>query len=243
MPDAGLEVKAFFTSRSGGVSVDPYDTLNVADHVGDDPAAVARNREIIAEQAGVPVVFLKPVHGAKAARITSADADVPEADILVTDTPGIALATLAADCVPLLVHDAATGAVAAAHIGRKGLYAGAVDNLVTALADLRGMWRDVEGMTASIGPAICGRCYEVPAEMRAQVAQRHPSAFATTRWNTPSLDLPRAIETRLGELGVDVIRSSVCTFEDPEYFSHRMHGTTGRQAGVIVCEGRGVSLP
>lgn len=242
MRDAGLGVKAFFTSRVGGVSEAPFDSLNLATHVGDSATRVSRNRELVAAHAGAPVVYPRPVHGAAVARVEDPQAPVPEADILITTVPGVALAALAADCVPVLFHDATTGAVGAAHIGRRGLYAGAVDNAVAAIADVRGAWRDLNGMSAAIGPAICGKCYEVPAEMRAEMSERHPTAFATTRWGTPAIDLPRAIETRLGELGVDVARHSQCTFEDPNLFSHRMHGDTGRQAGVIVCEGPGVSL-
>jgi len=167
--------------------------------------------------------------------ITEPGAKAPPADILVTKTPGVALVTLAADCVPVLLHDAVTGAVGAAHIGREGLFDGAVDNAVAAIADLRGNWGELDKVTAVIGPAICGRCYEVPPLMREQVASRHASAFATTKWGTPSVDMPRAIETRMSELGVTVVRIARCTFEDPALFSHRMDGVTGRQAGVIVC--------
>lgn len=235
MLEAGLPVKAFFTDRAGGVSEAPYDTLNLAEHVGDDPQAVAANRAILAELAGAPVTFMKPVHGAKVARITTPGEEAPEADILVTSTPGVALAALAADCVPVVAHDERTGAVAVAHIGRKGLYGGAVDNTLVAIADIRGSWGDLRSITVAIGPAICGTCYEVPATMRAEVSARHPAAFAATKWGTPSLDLPRAVEARFGELGATIIRHSRCTFEDPELFSHRMDGVTGRQAAVVVC--------
>lgn len=235
MLDAGLSVKAFFTDREGGVGVAPYDTLNVSDAVGDDAKTVAANRKVLAKLAGAPVTFMKPVHGAGFARIDSSGATAPEADILITTTPGVALAALAADCVPVILHDAMTGAVGVAHIGRSGLFEGAVDNALSALADIRGSWGDLLSVTAVIGPAICGRCYEVPAAMRADISSRHPAAFGTTKWGTPSLDLPRAVEARFGELGTNVVRHSRCTFEDPNLFSRRMDGVTGRQAAVVVC--------
>lgn len=235
MLHAGLPVKAFFTDRAGGVGEAPYDTFNLADHVGDDPATVAANRKELEKLVGAPVTFMKAAHGAEVARIDTPGQEAPAADILVTATPGVALAALAADCVPVLVHDELMGAVAAAHIGRLGLFAGAVDNTLAAIADVRGKWGDLRSITAVIGPAICGRCYEVPAQMRAEVAERHPAAFATTKWGTPSLDLPRAVEARFGELGANVVRIARCTFEDPDLFSHRMVGVTGRQAAVIVC--------
>lgn len=235
MLGAGLPVKAFFTDRAGGAGQPPYDTFNLADHVGDDPTTVKANRKTLAELAGAPVTFMKPVHGATVARIDTPGEEAPEADILVTTTPGVALAALAADCVPVIVHDPVTGAVAVAHIGRQGLWAGAVDNTLAAIADVRGSWGDVRSITVVIGPAICGRCYEVPAKMRSEISARHPAAFATTKWGTPSLDLPRAVEARFGELGASIVRHARCTFEDPDLFSHRMDGVTGRQAAVVVC--------
>lgn len=243
MLDAGLPVRAFFTARVGGHSAPPYASLNLAVHVGDRDDAVARNRAEVARRAGAPVTFLDAEHGIRVAEVTAPDPAPAPADVLVTRTPGVALAAIAADCVPVLLHDSATGAVAAAHAGREGVYAGVIDAAVAALLDMR-PGRATRGViTAAIGPAICGRCYEVPAELRARVAARHPAAHAVTRAGTPSLDLPRAVEVRLGELGAEVIRHRSCTAEDPAYFSHRRDGVTGRFAGVVVCEGSGVSVP
>ena len=241
MIDAGLPVRAFFTTREGGVSPAPYESLNVATHVGDDPALVERNRAAVAEHAGASVTFLHAEHGIRVHQVTSPDAAVPPADVLVTAVPGIAVAAIAADCVPLLLHDAATGAVAAAHIGRRGLWAGAVDAAFGALLDLRRTSASPTLISASVGPGICGRCYEVPIGMRCEVAERHPTAASTTSWGTPALDIPRAIETRLGELGVGyLVKHPACTYEDAAFFSHRREGVTGRQCGVVVC---GVSVP
>lgn len=243
MIDAGLPVRAFFTTRDGGVSAAPYDSLNLATHVGDSPACVARNRDVVAAAAGAPVSFLHAEHGATVVEVTQPGEDPAPGDILVTRTPGVALAAIAADCVPVLLHDAASGAVAAVHAGREGLYAGAIDAAVAALIDLGPRRRAPDTMTAAIGPSICGRCYEVPQDLQARVAGRHPTARAVTRAGTPSLDLARAIETRLGELGfLEVTRRRECTLETPTLFSHRRDGATGRIAGVIVCAGPGVSL-
>ncbi|WP_062203140.1 polyphenol oxidase family protein [Demequina salsinemoris] len=245
MLDAGLPVRAFFTDRRGGHSAAPYDSLNVALHVDDDPDAVARNRVVVSEAAGALVTFLEADHGIRVARIDEPTPRPPLADVLITATPGIALAAIAADCVPLLLHDPSTGAVAAVHSGREGLYRGVVDAAIAAMLDLRPGGAGAAGIRASIGPAICGACYEVPEDMRARVGERHPVAIASTSWGTPSLDIPRAIETRLTELGVGpVLRHRFCTLEDTRWFSHRRDGRTGRHAGVIVCEGPvGVSVP
>lgn len=237
MIDAGLPVRAFFTTREGGVSASPFDSLNLAVHVGDEPHAVATNRARVSDHAGAPVSFLDAAHGIAVAHVRSPGEAPPTADALVASTPGVALAAIAADCVPVLMHDDATGAVAAVHAGREGLYSGVIDAAVAALLDLRGSRRARGRMRASIGPAICGRCYEVPAEMRERVAVRHPAAFSTTHAGTPALDLPRAVETRLGELGFEgLVRAHDCTAESAHLFSHRRDGATGRFAGVVVCE-------
>ncbi|WP_296667074.1 peptidoglycan editing factor PgeF [Demequina sp.] len=239
MIDAGLPVRAFFTTRRGGSSAPPYDSLNLATHVGDDPDAVALNRATVSAAVGGPVSFLHAEHGIGVAEVLEPGAEPPPADVLVTRVPGVAIAAIAADCVPILLHDAATGAVAAAHAGREGVYLGVVDAAVAALLDLRPQ-RAHGDLSASIGPSICGRCYEVPADMRERVASRHPTARSETPSGTPALDLPRAVETRLGELGfADVVRHMACTAEEPSLFSHRRDGVTGRIAGVVMC---GVSV-
>lgn len=240
MIDAGLPVRAFFTTREGGASTAAYESLNVAVHVGDDPTVVDLNRAVVEAAAGAPVTYLHAEHGIRVHEVTADAGEPPPADILVTAQPGVALAAIAADCVPLLLHDAATGAVAAAHVGRKGLWAGAVDAAIGALLDLRPSSASPALISASVGPAICGHCYEVPLGMRYEIADRHPTAASETRWGTPAVDIPRAVETRLGELGIGhVVWHRRCTYEDAAFFSHRREGVTGRQCGVIVC---GVSL-
>jgi YfiH family protein len=234
--DAGLPVRAFFSAREGGISQAPYESLNVATHVGDPLANVDLNRLVLDQVAGARIAYLTAEHGVRTHYVANADDEMPLADVLVTDVPGVAIAALAADCVPLLLHDAATGAVAAAHVGRRGLWAGVVDSAFAALLDLRPTRASRSLISASVGPAICGRCYEVPIAMRREVAARHPVALSTTSWATPALDIPRAVEARLGELGAgDVVRQRYCTYEDRHYFSHRRDGVTGRQAGVVVC--------
>jgi len=239
--DARLPVRAFFTDRHDGVSVRPYESLNLATHVGDDPAAVDTNRGVVEELVGVPVIFMRPDHGIAVARLDESYLDgrePPVADVLITTVKGLGLATLAADCIPLLVHDASSGAVAAAHIGREGLRKGVVDAAVAAIIDSHHHGEHPESVTFSIGPCICGKCYEVSGQVRSAVSRRHPLAASTTSWGTPSLDLPRAVAGRLAELGFTrVLRHEHCTFEELELFSYRREGTTGRQAGVIVCEG------
>jgi YfiH family protein len=235
--DAGLDVRAFFTTRAGGVSGGRFASLNVGDHVGDEDRDVATNRAIVGEFAGAPVTYLRAEHGIRVARIHAAGERPPVADALVTDVPGVAIAAIAADCVPVLIHDGASGAVAAIHAGREGVFAGVIDAAIAALLDMRGGWRVPGALSAAIGPAICGQCYEVPEDLRARVGARHPAAFASTREGMPSLDLPRAIEARLDQLGLqDIVRIRECTAESERFYSHRRDGVTGRFAGVVVCE-------
>lgn len=237
MIDAGLRVAAGFTTRHGGISEGPYASLNLGDHVGDDPAAVQHNRAVVDEWIGAPASYLRPEHGIRVSEITAPGQTPPVADVLVTVTPGVALATVWADCVPLLLHDHGSGAVAAVHAGREGLYAGVVDAAIAALVDIRGGWKRSGIIEAVIGPAICGRCYEVDEPLRERVAQRHPSARSSTRTGTPSLDLPRAVEARLAQLGCGrVTRIARCTAEDADFFSYRADGVTGRCAGLVRCE-------
>jgi hypothetical protein len=232
--DAGLAVGAFFTTRVGGFSVAPYASLNGAFHVGDAADAVEANRVRIDGLARARVAYMSQVHGDVVVRVHGAD-ERPEADVLVTDTSGLALAVLVADCVPLLLHDASTGAVAAVHAGRQGVAKRVVERAVAALAALGP--GGTEGISAAIGPAICGACYEVPDSMRDEVASIEPAAFATTSWGTPSLDLRAAVDAQLRSAGVvSLHRVGGCTRESPDLFSHRRDGITGRFAGVIRCE-------
>ncbi len=230
--DAGLGVRAFFTTRDGGVSDDPYASLNLSYSVGDDPEAVAENRRIVETRSGAPIAYMSQVHGATAATIADVG-DAPEADALITATPGIALAVAVADCVPILAHDRVSGAVAAIHAGRRGVVSGVVDAAIRSLVAIAG---DDASIEASIGPAICGDCYEVPEQMRQDVAAVAPEAWSETSWGTPSLDLVLAVVAQLKAAGVtDIVRAGACTRESPEYYSHRRDGVTGRFAGIVVC--------
>ncbi len=232
--DAGLPVLAFFTTRRRGFSAPPFDSLNLAQHVGDDPDAVEANRTRVEGLAGRRVVYMSQAHGNRVARVDRPD-EAPEADAMVTTGSTVALAVLVADCVPILMHDAATDAVAAVHAGRMGVASGVVQRAVEALAALRG--GGTAGISASVGPAICGGCYEVPAAMREKVAAIVPAARASTTWGTPSLDLRAAVCAQLEAAGVGVVTIvGPCTRESPDLFSHRRDGVTGRFAGVIRCE-------
>jgi len=223
------------TDRRGGRSASPYDSFNLGGHVGDDPAAVAANRDRLAGELGMPVeqlVWMTQVHGTGVAIVEDAEENpVADVDALVTATPGLVLCVLVADCVPVLLADPLAGVVAAVHAGREGVRRGVVGAALAAMTRLGARPADVEAL---LGPAVCGLDYEVPAEMQTEVARVAPAAAVRTRQGTPGLDLRAGIAEGLRTAGVrQVVHDPRCTVEDPRLFSHRRDGVTGRQAGVV----------
>ncbi|WP_405581093.1 peptidoglycan editing factor PgeF [Streptomyces sp. NBC_01092] len=225
-----------FTDRWGGVSAAPYEELNLGGAVGDDPEAVLRNRELAAKSLGLDpgdVVWMNQVHGTDVAVVDGPwrDRPVPEVDAIVTARRGLALAVLTADCVPVLLADPVAGIAAAAHAGRPGMTAGVVPATLRAMTELGA---DPARIVARTGPAVCGRCYEVPEAMRAEVAAGEPTAYAETSWGTPAVDVAAGVHDQLARLGVrDREQSPVCTLESVDHFSYRRDRTTGRLAGYV----------
>jgi polyphenol oxidase len=223
------------TDRRGGRSASPWDTFNLGTHVGDDPVAVAANRERLAREIGVPaerLVWMTQVHGAAVTVVDGPrETPVPDTDALVTTTPGLVLCVLVADCVPVLLGDPRAGVVAAVHAGREGVRRRVV---TTALAQMVRLGARPADVSALLGPAVCGACYEVPPAMQAEVARVAPAAAVRTREGTTGLDLRAGIAESLTRAGVgQVVHDPRCTVEDGFLFSHRRDGVTGRQAGLV----------
>ncbi|MEU3855890.1 peptidoglycan editing factor PgeF [Streptomyces sp. NPDC028722] len=225
-----------FTDRWGGVSAAPYEELNLGGAVGDAPESVGTNRELAAKSLGldpVSVVWMRQVHGADVVVVDApwGGRPVPEADAVVTARRGLALAVLTADCVPVLLADPVAGVAAAAHAGRPGMVRGVVPAAVRAMVELGAV---PDRIVARTGPAVCGRCYEVPEAMRAEVAAVEPAAHAETSWGTPAVDVGAGVHAQLDRLGVrDRAQSPVCTLESGDHFSYRRDRTTGRLAGYV----------
>ncbi|WP_405919326.1 peptidoglycan editing factor PgeF [Streptomyces longwoodensis] len=225
-----------FTDRWGGVSAAPYAELNLGGAVGDDPGAVRTNRDLAAKALGLDpdrVVWMNQVHGSDVAEVDGpwGTRPVPEVDGLVTAARGLALAVLTADCVPVLLADPVAGVVAAAHAGRPGMVKGIVP---AALDAMRALGADPARIVARTGPAVCGRCYEVPEAMRAEVAAVEPAAHAETSWGTPAVDVAAGVHAQLARAGVrDWEQSPVCTLESGDHFSYRRDRATGRLAGYV----------
>ncbi len=218
-------MESFFTNRHGGFSHGDYSSWNLASHVGDDPVDVERNREKLRERVG-DFAVMSQVHGDTVFVIDQIPAQVPVADALITANSEIALVVMVADCIPLLLRSEKL--VAAVHVGRAGLMNSIAVKTVAMMSAL-----GATQIMGSIGPAICGKCYEVPQELHDEVIARHPLASSTTRTGTPALDLPKALIAALAEVDVPVGISAGCTLEDQNSFSYRRNQITGRQAGVI----------
>ncbi|MEU3981847.1 peptidoglycan editing factor PgeF [Streptomyces sp. NPDC026672] len=225
-----------FTDRWGGVSAVPYEELNLGGAVGDDPEVVRTNRELAAKSLGLDpahVVWMNQVHGADVTVVDGpwGERPVPEVDAIVTVRRGLALAVLTADCTPVLLADPVAGVAAAAHAGRPGMVAGVVPAAVRAMMELGA---DPARIVARTGPAVCGRCYEVPERMRADVSAVEPAAHSETSWGTPAVDVSAGVHAQLERLGVrDREQSPVCTLESHDHFSYRRDRTTGRLAGYV----------
>lgn len=229
-----LRVRRVVTTRAGGASTGRFARFNLSAGVDDDPAAVAANRRRTSRELGVPVVFLEQVHGTRVAVVEavprSTEPDLPAADAAVTAVPGVGLAVLAADCVPVLLADPRAGVVGAAHAGRAGAAAGIMPAVVEAMVAAGARAEHVEVL---LGPAICGGCYEVPAAMRAEVDAALPGSAVRTRRGTPGLDLRAGLYHQLTALGVARIGADPrCTVEDRDLYSHRRDAPTGRQAAI-----------
>lgn len=233
-----VRIRRVTTTRSGGFSAPPFDSFNLGDHVGDDPAAVTANRDRLASAIGLPatrVIWMNQVHGTHVEFVDAPRTGAFEAtDALVTATPRLALAVVTADCVPVLMADARAGVVGAAHAGRVGAADGVV---LRTLEAMLAAGAAVEDVSVLLGPAVSGPNYEVPAPMADEVEARLPGSRTTTAQGTPGLDLRAGIARQLRDAGVIAVDvDQRCTVADPDLFSHRRGAPTGRIASLVWME-------
>lgn len=231
-------VRRVVTTRAGGRSTGRFARFNLSAGVDDAPAAVSANRARVSRELGVPVVYLQQVHGIRVATVDAVpvpgEPDRPHTDAAVTALPGVGLAVLAADCVPVLLADPHAGVVGAAHAGRVGAAAGVLPAVLDAMVALGARAGAVEVL---LGPAVCGGCYEVPAAMAAEVDAALPGSAVRTRRGTPGLDLRAGLYHQLTALGVARVGGDPrCTMEDRDLYSHRRDAPTGRQAAITWVE-------
>lgn len=230
-----------FTTRVGGVSDGPFASLNLGGAVGDDPARVRENHRRLARSVGYERLHqTHQVHGGAvhvpAPDVAPADTFRVEADALVATAPGMAVAIRVADCVPVLLADPATGRVAAAHAGWRGVVKGVVGAALDALETPH-----PGAVIAAIGPSIGPCCFEVGDEVAAEIAaSTAPDVVLPRAGEKPRVDLWRAVERQLRARGVgDVTTLGRCTVCEPgAFFSFRRDGArSGRMVGVIVARG------
>lgn len=230
-------VRAAFTSRYGGVSLPPYDSLNPAFHVGDDPGNVQDNRNLLSVELGVRPAWMKQVHGSHVAW-ASPGQTFEDTDALIIDLDRIgedkaAACVMVADCIPLILLGMDKPCAAVVHVGRAGFMLNIAANVVAEL--------DSEAI-AVLGPSICGSCYEVSEELREQAAEIASEAASVTSWGSPAIDIRAGLVRQLREAGVkEIQRVDRCTYEDENYFSYRRacrqgDGRTGRFLGVALVE-------
>jgi YfiH family protein len=238
IPDwpAPAKVRAFQTTRPGGMSAAPFDSLNLGDHVGDAPLVVARNRMLLNTLLPSEPVWLEQVHGTVVANAdlagcrTVADASIARRGVCVVMT---------ADCLPVLLCDQAGTVVGAAHAGWRGLVAGVIE------ATVREMGVEPCELMAWLGPAISRKAFEVGAEVRDEFIKADPAAAAAF---IPSslqgesgkflADIYALARLRLTALGItQIYGGDRCTYGEPEqFFSYRRDGVTGRQGTFIWIE-------
>ncbi|GAA4337871.1 peptidoglycan editing factor PgeF [Pigmentiphaga soli] len=236
-------VRMACTTRAGGASAGPFGGFNLGAHVGDEPAAVAANRERLQRLLPGAPRWLEQVHGTAVADVDALPADaVPRADAAVTRRPGTVLAIMTADCLPVVIADARSSVLAVAHAGWRGLLAGVLEQAVTAMAVGPGV-----PVRAWLGPAIGPQAFEVGDEVRAAFVAEDPAcacAFAATGGHDAQgapkwlADLPALAQHRLRRAGVGVVvHSGLCTVaESDRFFSYRRDGRTGRFATLAWLE-------
>lgn len=224
--------RTLFTDRTGGIGTAPFDTFNLASHVGDNLENVELNRQALAHRLELSrnqLFFMNQVHGRQVAVIDEKSdyRATPTADALFTMTPGLALVTLVADCVPVILTS--SSAVAAVHVGRQGLIAGVCEATVEIFASHGILAHEI---SAEIGPSICRTCYEVDLEMYRDVTRINPATATDEQLHC--LDIAAGLKSILDGLGITWIQRPGCTMHDLQFFSYRRDGVTGRQAGVVA---------
>jgi len=227
-----------FTDRADGASTDEFASLNLGGHVGDDPERVEANRARVANSLGLQrdhLLFMDQCHGTDVVVVDGPwdPGGPPPADGMVTATPGLGLAVLVADCTPVLLADPEAGVAGAVHAGRPGMTGRIVDVAVARMREL-----GAASIAAVVGPSVCGRCYEVPQQLRDEAAAVSPES-ATVSWTgTPAVDVAAGVVAQLRANDVAVQWIPGCAREDQRLYSYRRDGRTGRFAGVVVLGAR-----
>lgn len=230
-----MKITYHFTNRHGGVSTPPYDTFNLALHVGDNPANVIKNRTILKHRYNTPdIVWMDQVHHANIQIITSPHTEpIPHCDAIVTDQPNIALAVMVADCIPILMFDPQRHVIAAIHAGRNGTFLQIAPKTVEVMQKAFGCMPS--NIHVIMGPSIHACCYEIGDDLATIVEKSFGKVYMQNgRLNLQQLNYDQLIQASITKEHIEI--SNICTCCHPDYFSYRREGTTGRFAGVIWME-------
>lgn len=233
IPDwpAPKSVRALQSTRQGGGSAAPYDSLNLGDHVGDAPLIVARNRMLLNTLLPSEPVWLRQVHGTVVANADHANC-LPQADACIARHRDAVCVVMTADCLPVLLCDAQGSVVGVAHAGWKGLAAGVVE------ATVREMDVVPKNLMAWLGPAISQQAFEVGDEVRALFVDSYSqaaAAFVPGQRGKWFADIYALTRLRLNAMGItQVYGGGYCTYKDAgRFFSYRRDGATGRMGTFI----------
>jgi YfiH family protein len=232
IPDwpAPVGIKACVTTRAGGISLAPFDSFNLGDHVDDDPVAVAHNRALLTSRLHTQPAWLKQVHGVNV--VEASPAEVLQADASWSQTPGVACTIMTADCLPALFCNRQGTQVAAAHAGWRGLAAGVLEAAADSFADAP------SEVMVWLGPAIGPQAFEVGPEVRDAFIATHPE---TVEAFVPSMnagkfmaDIYQLARLRLAAYGVTAVYGGgLSTYNDERFFSYRRSARTGRFASLV----------
>lgn len=239
---APANVRAACTTRAGGVSAPPYDSLNLGDHVGDDSPHVSQNRAIFRQALGARPVFLRQVHGTRVARLAPGTQDDTESDGCITTERGLACTIMVADCLPVLLASADGRAVAAAHAGWRGLAGESGQGVIESVCGAMREHGALAGVLAWLGPCIGPGAFEVGPEVRAAFVSQDAgtsSMFKPHAQGKWLADLPGLARRKLAAMGVMQVYGNDgsnpwCTVSNPSrFFSHRRDRVSGRFAASI----------
>ncbi len=227
-----MKIHTLFTGRDGGVSLPPYESLNLAFHTGDDPAAVEKNRALLKKGIGVSrILWMDQVHSDRVEIVDgSAPSPVPACDAIVTNEKNLALAVMVADCIPMLLFDETKGVVAAVHAGRNGTFKEISAKTVERMQ--KGFGCRPADLKAKLGPSIGECCYEISEDLAQIVEKSFSKVYMNGRYlNLRHLNFDQLTRAGLHPGNIEI--SDICTRCSEKYFSYRREGVTGRFAGVI----------
>lgn len=222
-------IEAVALNRKGGQSSPPFDSLNLASYVGDEPDFVAANLAVAANSVAAKDICVMSAEHGNSVLVVDSPGIAPLADGLITKEPNLAIVALAADCVPFGLLDPITGVIAVGHAGWRGVLANVMQSL---LDEFVACGANLNHTHAIIGPAICAKCYDVPEERVDEFRELRPEAIASPT----HLDLVAGVRSVISPQVMQVHEFSACTFENQELFSFRRAAgmPTGRGGLVLA---------